>query len=104
MTTNTSTDTDYLSAMSATIDFALEALDIAQDGKEFTAWTHVSQNQWGGFDIRNDNAGWIIRVTEDDGTWTIREFSLNMVERGSQTFTGRFAQPVFVGMAVNELL
>lgn len=90
-------------------DDAAEILEFALDGGTLTAligkdaaWTKTTPNRWGGFDITSPYQ--IVRVTNDDGQWTVTLLTGNGVERGRQTFTGCFASLHLVGMTVQGLL
>lgn len=83
---------------------AAEILELALDSEKAAPWVTVKANRWGGFDLRNTNAGSLVRITCDDETWTVRLMTLNEVERGSHTLTGALARPAFIASTVRELL
>lgn len=91
MTTTAAPQPAALSEAAATI------LDMALDGRRPRS-KQITPNRWGGFDARNDRV--LVRLTEDDGTWTIRLMTPNEVELGSIRLDGSFARPQVVAATI----
>ena len=83
--------------------FAAEVLEYALDGGyQLADSTTLVVNEWGGFDIITRTQ--VIRLAQEDTTWTVRLFTRQMVLRGTQSFEGCFAAVAPIGDVVGRLL
>lgn len=85
---------------------AREALEIALANRTLSGWMKVSETSAGGLDIANTRSGATYRIWEDDGTTHLTKFEGGraMLEAGDLAFSGIFAGPAFVGIALADLL